>query len=351
MNPFRIALGATLALVAAPSQADPRTLDVLPSMTWQHARTGLTMPPYLGSLPRNEVGDFGTVEADLFLQYRGADGTEATIYVFHPGVDSVPLWFDRVQAAIVARGKFGTIGDAQATAFAVRPGAPATALRVTYPLKGSAFLATAAAAVPVADWLVVVRLSSTSKDAAAVDAELTAVVNGIGWPADKLEAPVAAPIKPCGTMPSFHKAKLIKPDMMQALVGAAVSGAVATDRKDANDHRASIPTYCRAQQAADAAWGVYRVEGEERGYVLALGDDGRAIGVQPSLAALVNKTKPAYSLAYMDLTEWRIYPDVSDQLPPEQALDIVDHTNPIASADTLSGKGSITINSAVTEKK
>ena len=338
---YRGMLVMALCLASATSAtAATRTLDVLPSVVWHHARTGLTMPPALGSLPRNEVGDFGKAEADLFVQYRGTEGTEATVYVFHPGLDSVPLWFDRIRTAIATREKFGTAELVAPTSFPLRPGAPAAGLRATYALKGSSFRATAEAVAPVGDWLVVVRLSSPTMDAGALDTELTAILAGIGWPTDKMDAPAAEPVKPCTTMPVFRKAKLIKPDMMQALLGAVMPGAI-EDRRSKD--KASIPTYCRAQEGPDGKWAVYKVEGEEKGYVLALGDAGRAIGVQPSIAALVNKSRPAFSLTYMDLTEWRIYPDVSEQLPPEQALDIVEKTAPISAANTLDGKKSITI--------
>jgi len=333
-------IAASCLASATAATAATRTLDVLPSMVWHHARTGLTMPPALGSLPRNEVGDFGTEEADLFLQYRSTEGTEATIYVFHPGLDSVPVWFDRIRTAIAVREKFGTADLVAPTSFPLRPGAPAAGLRATYALKGSSFRATAEAVVPVGDWLVVVRLSSPTMDAGALDSELTAILGNIGWPTDKMDAPAAEPVRPCATMPVFRKAKLIKPNMMQALLGAAMPGAIEDQRtKD----KAPMPTYCRVQEGANGQWAVYKVEGEEKGYVLALGDAGRAIGVQPSMAALVNKTRPAFSLTYMDLTEWRIYPDVSEQLPPEQAIDIIDKTAPISAVSTLDGKKSITI--------
>ena len=343
---------ATLALAAAAPAAANRMLDVLPSMKWQHARTGLVMGPYLGSLPRGGVGDYGTEEADLFLDYRGADGTVATIYVFHPGLDSVPLWFDRVQAQIFVHqnfGKpgdaiFGKPGDATAKAFAIRPGAPAASLRIAYPMQGGDIASTAAAVVPVADWLVVVRLSSPKLAVAELDAELTRILDDISWPADKLDAPVAVPVAACAELPVFHKAKLLQPDIMQALLGGIASQVEDKEKKP-------VPTFCRAQQEPAAQWGVYRAAGEGKGYVLALADAGRAIAVDPSLAAEVHKTKPAFSLRFMDLTQQRTYPDVSDQLPPEQALEIVNTTNPIASAGTLDHKGSITINSAVTEKK
>jgi len=45
------------------------------------------------------------------------------------------------------------------------------------------------------------------------------------------------------------------------------------------------------------------------------------------------------------------YPDVSDQLPPEQALDIVNHTPPITTATSLNGNSAISLNSEAVEKK
>lgn len=341
-----IGMALALSLAAASPVGAKRMLDVLPSMAWHHSRTGLVLPPYLGSLPRNELGDLGTEEVDLFAQYRGDEGTVATIYVFHPGLDSVPIWFDRAQAVIRARPEFGTPGGAPPQVFAVRPGAPEAGLRVTYAMTGGNVRSTAAAVVPVEDWLVVVRLSSSKLEAPALESELTAILNGIGWPADKLDAPAAKPVKPCDAAPSFRKAKLLKPDMAQALMGA-ITGAVADEDKGKH----APPVYCRAQQAADGNWGVYQVEGSDGGYVLALEDAGRAIGVQPSLAALINKSKPAFTVTLMDLTETRTYGDVSALLPPEQALDLVGHHAPIATTRTLGDKKDITINSGALDKK
>jgi len=42
---------------------------------------------------------------------------------------------------------------------------------------------------------------------------------------------------------------------------------------------------------------------------------------------------------------------VSDQLPPEQALDIVNHTPPITTATSLNGNSAISLNSEAVEKK
>ncbi len=343
---------AALAIVLAAAMAAPATakrfLDVLPSVTWNHAATGLSMPPSLGPLPRNEVGDFGTAETDLFLQYRSSDdATEATIYVFHPGLDSVPVWFDRIQAIVHARADFGKAGEGAPQAFAVRPGGPAAGLRIALPLTGGSQRSTGVAVAPVGDWLVVVRLSSSALDAASLDGVLTAVLNGIGWPTDKTgAAPAAMPVRPCASLPSFHKGKLLKPDMAQALMGAIV-GAAADDKG-----KAAPPVYCRAQQAADGNWGVYQVEGSGPGYVLALEDAGRAIGVQPSIAGFITKSsKPAFTLTLMDLTEMRNYGDVSALLPPEQALDLVNHNAPISAVNTLGDKKNIRLSGDVAEKK
>jgi hypothetical protein len=347
MQVRKIGLALGLALCVAIPATAKRTLDVLPSVVWHHAQTGLTLPPYLGALPRNELGDYGTEEADLFAQYRLDDGTAATIYVFHPGLDSVPVWFDRVEAAVRARTDFGKFGEMQPRAFAVPPGAVMAGLRATIALTGGDARSTALAVAPVGDWLVVVRLSSPKLEAAALDGEMTAILDGIGWPPDKPGAPVAVPVKPCGALPHFRKARMLQPNMAQALMGA-ITGAVAGDDKS---KATPPPVYCRAQQAADATWGVYRAEGAEDGYVLALEDAGRAIGVQPSLAALINNSKPAFTVTFMDLTETRTYGDVSALLPPEQALDLVSHHAPIATSSTQGGGKNITISSGLTDKK
>lgn len=335
--------GALALLPSAPALADLRPLNVPASAGWQHARTGIVMRLRLGGLTREKIGDYGNEEADIALTYKQQDvDAVATIYLFHPGIDSVPLWFDRILAQIaVHKDKYGTAGAASPIAFAVRPGAPDAALRIVYPMQGGSLSSTGVAVVPVADWLLVVRLSSSKLDASALDAKLTAILNDMGWPDDKLTAPAAKPVADCAQMPSFRKGKLLPADMTQVLLNSMLSGAGPKDQK-------AVPEYCRAQQAPDGSWGVYRAQGANDGYLLALADAGRAIGVVPGIAL---KRDPGYSLTFFDLTRRMNYPNVSAMVPPEQALQFVNSAAPVSSVSTIGEEHNITISSDALGKK
>jgi hypothetical protein len=330
---------AAIALGAGAARADLHPLDVPAKSGWQHAQTGLTLMSHLGGLTRRSIGDFGNEEADLALAYDDGDaakpGTTASLFLFHPGIASVPIWFDRAQTAIMAGRAFSGLSASSPIAFAAKPGGPADGLRVTYGVQNGTVTSTALAAIPVGQWLLVVRMTSSALDPAALDAKLSALLHDIRWPADQAAGPAAVPIAACTKLRVFKKAKVLPPDMTQMLFNAVLPDAVAKEDK-------TPVTYCRAAEGPNAAWAVYQAEGADDGYVLALGDGGRAIGVAP---ALVLKGRPAYAVTMFDLTRRLNFPNVSALLPPEQAIDLANGTAPLSATSTLGGKTDITINS------
>lgn len=92
-----VALG--LAMPAA-----ARDLAVPTDKGWKHAKTGLILMPQLAGMSRTALSDATQTEHDVAAQYDTPDKSVfATIYLFHPAIADVSLWFDRSQTALETR--------------------------------------------------------------------------------------------------------------------------------------------------------------------------------------------------------------------------------------------------------
>jgi len=340
---YLIVLCLAAGLAVAPAHADPRTLAVPGTAGWKHGLTGLVLMPSLAGFTRSAIGDYGQDEYDVFAQYKGEGASDATIYLFHPGIDSVPLWFDRARRVIELRDIFAVAPGTQptVTAFAPPGSSVASGLRATYALGGkSRYASTGVAVMPVGDWLVVVRVSSAMLNADVLDARIAALAGAIRFPAGLAPGPAAVPVTICDPVKGSAKAHPIAPDMMQALMVTAVAAAA---RKD----HPSAPTYCRAGDSG-AKWGQYRVSGEGDGYVLAVADAGRAIGVFP--ATSLTGGSHGYAVSIMDLARTSFLPSF-DRLPsPDLAFEAATRGQPYASVNTIGDSTGLTLDGGLSAK-
>lgn len=340
--------------MASAARAQMRVLDVPATAGWKHAATGLILMPKLGGQVRARLADLSASEIDMVASYGDeASGTYTTLYLFHPGLASVPVWFDRVRVAAASRKEKGVPdGTEKASPISIRPDGVVDGLRITYALKGGTDTSTAAAVAPIDDWLVVVRMSSERLDAAAIDARLTALLHDIRWPAAKRPAPVAVPVEACADSLKLKKARLLKPDMMQALLGSTIAMAASKAGEKPDAEVAKPVAYCRDSEDPAVRWGMYRANGAKDTYVLAIGDAGRAVMVGPSIAGLVNGGgAKTYSLMLADLDRTLVFPDVDRLPPPQQALEIVTRTQPISSWSKSASGSNVTIKSGVVGSK
>jgi hypothetical protein len=296
--------------------------------------------PRLAGLQRFEVSDFGQGELDIAARF-GDNSTEITVYVFHPALASVPVWFDRAQTAILLRDIYGNpqpIGDAQG--FAPPRSTAASGLRRGYKPGKGPYTSTALAMMPMGEWLVGVRISSSTLDSAQLDAKLTEAIAGIGWPEGIADGPVAAAIAACATPLAYSKHARLKPSNMTDALFGAMMPAVAADEAEKGEAKLVGP-YCR-DAATTPSYGVYRWPEEPNGYLLAIGDNGRTVTIAPSLSGLIDKS-PAFSALYGDLDgSTAVYPSFNALPDPSKVLDALGKSTPISRA-SKNGKD-ITIN-------
>ncbi|HET7708763.1 MAG TPA: hypothetical protein VFK50_04410 [Sphingomicrobium sp.] len=295
---FLLALACPALMVAAPSLSAPRPLDVPPDKGWQHARTKLILMAKLGEFQREGLVDLGQGELDVAATYRTLDQKSiASIYLYRPGLFDLPMWFDR---SLVAMSNNKNIALGAPTGLVARfalPGSTALGgMRISYLMAGKPIGATGLAMAPIGDWLVAIRLTSDTMDGAALDSTLTTLIAQIRWPTPKQPPRVASPIQACAKPLKFKRAKVVAPDLGQALLGAALNLAVNEKKKEpANPQDA--PTYC-SQGQGTADYSVYRPSGQDSSYVVAIGDSGIAASVFPEFS--LTGRKGNYSVVLND---------------------------------------------------
>lgn len=314
---------------AQPQQAgmQPRVLEVPQRSSWQHAETGLILPPQIGGLVRSEIKDLGEGEMDIVATYADREqGLIGLVYIFRTTTPDVAMWFDRAVATVVT--PQGAAYPAVA-AFA-RPGASAASgLRATMADNVAGMSGTGIALAPLGSWLVKIRIGSSRLEPAALDAPLGAFVAGIRWPAEAAPARAAVPVEPCPRPLRLRTARLVRTDMTNTLVD--LMAGVAADEEDAGPP----PLYCR-EPGATAAYGVYRPDGATDRYVIALSDNGIAVAVGRAIdiAALLGQGSGGrrYSVTLLDRDGTGAYPSFNRLPLPAQALALVGSGPPGLSA-------------------
>jgi hypothetical protein len=311
------------------------------------------MPALVGQL-RRRIVDLGSTEYDLAASYDDpVSGTYTTIYIFHPGLESVAIWFDRVRVASVSRLQNGLPdGAAAPQGLAVHAGGIADGLRLAIPLKNGSNKSTAIAVAPMDDWLLVVRMSSPSLDANALDGKLTTMLADIRWPAASAKSFAAAPVEACVDQLTFKRARLKQADLTQALIGSAVLNAAAKQAKEKAE-KLEPARFCHDREGPNGEWGLYRNAAARDSYVLALGDAGRAITVARSFSNQLglDNSSGSYSVSFLDLDSVMQFPDFDRMPSPEQAIALATQTRPISTTSQSGGQSTVTLNSALVRPK
>jgi hypothetical protein len=338
--------GLLVVALAIPPQAQAKREIAAPvSAPWKHAQTGITLPPTLLGVARGSISDNSSSEVDVFAGYGDGQATTVTLYVFRPALASVPMWFDRSETQVLMRDVYGNATPTAAPSAFSPPGSKAaSALRRIYlPGKGP-YKSTGLAIMPMGEWLVAVRISSTEFDAAALNAKLDDVIKALGWPVSTADAEAAVPVLACATPIAYaKKAKLKPPSMMDALLGATLSNIKPTDEEKAK----AVPVIWCREGSPKQEYAVYRAAGNDSGYTIAMGDAGLVINVSRGLA--LDDKDPGYQLSLGLLEQTLIYPSF-DKLPtPDIAIDAVMKNRSISS--TTRGSKDITITTGTIKEK
>ena len=341
---------ATGLMVATPvaAQSAGKAVSAKVGKPYRFQHSGIVAPADLDGMRRVDVRQFGDDELDMFAVYE--DGPDAiTLYVYRTLNGSVPVWFDRARASVEQRRElFGNVVPVVPTAFTPPGQSSASGLMAGWTLNKAPYRGTALAILPVGEWLVKIRYTSTKMDGAAVAARLPAVLGALDWPRGVPPAAVAAPVADCATPLIFSPtaAAVTDPKLLRtaALTGGLVAAAAAAGK---GKPAATPAVWCRDPAPAPVG-AVYRRDAEPDGYLLAISDSGRGISVQPDIIAqeigeVDGKRVQQWSVALYDPGSIAIYGPVTGL--PSPAMLVTALGRPVlARATTWGKKRTITLN-------
>ena len=250
---------------------------------YRFKHSGITAPAELDGMRRVDVRQLSENELDVFAVYQ--NGQDAiTVYVYRTLSGGVPVWFDRARASVEQRKElFGNVAPVVPTAFTPPGQSTASGLMAGWTLNRAPYRGTALAILPVGEWLVKIRYTSTSMDGATVAARIPAVLGALEWPKAMPPAAVAAPVADCATPLTFAATAAPVTDP-KAVQSAALTGGLIAAADGKAKPGPTPPVWCRDPAPAPIG-AAYRLNADSDGYLLAISDSGRGISVQPDIVA------------------------------------------------------------------
>lgn len=320
-------LAASVAPVPpAAAQAQKVAIAAPADQPYRFRHSGLTIPTVLEGMPRTSIEQFGSDELDVFANYqRGSDAV--TVYVYRMVSGAVPVWFDRARASIeTRRDLYGAVTAAvPPTAFTPPGQGVASGLIGAWSTGKPPYRGTSLALLPLGDWLVKVRYSSTTLDGAQIAARMPAVLAALTWPSGVAPAAPAQPIADCATPLAYPKKAKVVRDQSSLTTASFLGGLLAAvERRVAETKPSTPPLWCRDPDGSPMG-GVYRANNASDSYLLALSDAGRGVwvGPEPLGALLDKKAKPSWSVALADLGETLSYPPMTALPRPAEVLSLI----------------------------
>ncbi len=334
-----LGLGPAKSLMAQEQDAAP---VARPQATWSHDRSGLTLPATLAGFVRADSKQFDADGYNIGVSFRDtASGSWADLFIYRAAPASVAVWGDRAAAGMFANPMLVEVDvNAVKVARFTPPGGAGdkSGLRIVTPTRGD--LTSSGLALYLHDgWLVKLRMSSRTLDAAALEKRIAEFVAGLSLPAAARPAPPFAEIQDCAApMKPGRKANLVKLDMMGSIMIGGLLG-VARD-KEAEQPSADEPLWCR-DAASQPQFGIYRREGKSDFYLIALGDTGTSLSVGSYDAGPLMKPSKGFLVTQSDGVTEKVYPPFDRMPSAEQALGLPGNVGPVYSAGLLAeNKGS-----------
>lgn len=337
-------------LALAPAQAQPtqRNIEAKAGEGWHHQHTGVTMPVRLGGFDRQYIRDNSENELDVLAQYHGDETrTRLTLFLYRAAINNVPLWFDVANHSLRDNVDFVPGTSEYLSSTFTPPGqSSASGMMTVYSTEGSDFKSTGVAMLPLNGWLVKVRFTSTELSVEAMEAALEPILNDIIWPEKIGPAPTAVAISSCeDSLTLTDKVRRINPTLADALIGG-LTGIPGDEDAAKSEEEAAI--YCRDPQDFDQ-FPIYRKDGTKDGYLLPLGDAGRAAVVfRNELGGLVDGSRGTrYSPILMHLDRNVIYPDLNILPTPQTLLSATGDDAAISTVTTWPASGGSTVTISV----
>ena len=349
--------GLAAASLLSTSAAAQQTLPLKAGKAWKHKHSGIIVPATLAGTPREQGMAYAPDDLDVGLSFVVGDAVESlTFYIFRNTNGGVPVWFSQAQWGIENRDTYGHPPIVVAPQAFVPPGQRiASGLKAIYAPKSGSYRSTGIMLLPVGDWYVKVRGSSQTRSPEELSAWMDAALAEIKWPKKIESSALAVPVMPCATPLVFSiEAKDAPKDSSADLLGGVLGMMVADGQvKPTPESEAALANtrWCR-DASVDGSAAVYRRDEDPERYLLAVGDNGNGIWVEPDAGAALLTTAqkdapvaPRFSIKLM-MAARDVNFVAQDRLPsPQRVLSSIEANRSTTSVSTWGKKSSITVNS------
>lgn len=348
---------AAIALVAAPAGAQ-EALKLKAGKVWKHKHSGIAVPATLAGTPRTGGNAYAPDELDVSLSFTIGDAAESlSFYVFRNTNGAVPVWFSQAQWAVENRNIYGNPAISLAPQAFVPPGqTTASGLKAVYEPGSGAYRSTGVMLLPVGDWYVKIRASSQSRSPAELASWMDSALAEITWPKAIEAEPEAVPVTDCAVPLAFPVEAQDAPkdggaDLVAGMLGMMVREGVAEETPESRA-AAATARWCR-DSALGGNQAAYRRNADTERYLLAVGDNGNGIWVEPDAAALLlaadetdeEKAPQRFSILLMTAARNVNYV-AQDRLPsPKRVAEILGAGRSVTAVSTWGKDKSVEVNS------
>jgi len=324
----------------ASAQMNPPPLETPAGKPFLHAHSGITLPAGLHGLERTGAREYVAPQLDVLFTYQDQDNDEElSVYIYRVTSGAPAVWFEQAVRPISDRPAFRRMTEVDLPVTFALPGqSVASGMRAAWTVSESKVKSTALALVPVGDWLVKFRHSSTTHDVATLAKRLDAMIAGLGWPTTVASTPASARVEACTTPLKLDGSSKPAPPEGVSMLADALAARVAAkpDRK---------PVIWCMDRAIESPVPIYRPAGTDDSYLAVLSDSGRAVWVRPGMSGLVAKDhKPSWAVSIVLAGETINY-GARDRLPAPTEMSAI-LKGPATSRVSTWGKNEIRIDPA-----
>lgn len=280
----------TAAALLLPALTQPALasgpIEIREGRPFTHERSGAKFPGRIAGLKLNRMTDFSDDQFDVAGVYGGIDdGDELSVYLYRAAIPDVSLWTDMVVRAVQFRPQFKPVDPAAALPrfFTPEGAGAASGMRLSYYTVEGAVQSTGVALVQRGNWLLKIRVSSTGKTVAEIDAIIDEALAAFAEPKAMAGSPAAYAVQPCPDKLDLPRATPsdVKDERFGAtlFMVATTSIVLPEDDEKLPDLAARTPVVWCEDTRYDSGITIYRPDARKDYYIIAMSDAGRHIAV------------------------------------------------------------------------
>ena len=349
---FTFSIGCAAFALPASAFAQEQ-IDIADGEPWLHPHSGISVPSTLAGLPRTQAIAFSPDALNSGMQF-DKDGEILSVYVYRKTSGGVPVWFEQARYGIINRDIFeGAKPVGKTYSFALPGREQATALKAVYELpEGGPYRSTGLALFSLGEWYVKLRATSETRDGSQLEAWMSQAVSELVLPESLSPGQAVEPVVDCKEPLEFKgKSKDAPKDGAASLLGGLL-GSMAMEKAKLSDSdvSAAMPVaWCRDSTLGQNQT-LYRANEATDSYLIAIGDSGKGVSVQPDQASVLlggpdKKRSERYSVT-MHFEDENVNFVAQDRLPsPKRVIELINGRRTATTVSTWGDNSTIEVNS------